>query len=150
MAEPRRIRLSRARGWRLPDNAVNCARPGKWGNIFIVGRDGTRAQCVAKLIVLQQGFVALHGPVSVDDQLAMWRRLRPRSIAALQGHDLACWCPLDDEPCHCDLYLHLANGTPLPAWAARPIELPSIRLGMAAQDLLKLRAGARAATAVDA
>lgn len=139
MTAPRRIRLSRAKGWRLPEGAVNCARPGKWGNIFVVGRDGTRAQCVAKLIVLQQGFIALHGPVSVEEQLAMWRRLRPRSIAALKGRDLACWCPLDDEPCHCDVLLHLANGTPLPAWAKREIELPSVRLGMAARDLIKLQ-----------
>ena len=35
---PRRIRLSRARGWRLPENAVNVARPGPWGNPFVVGK----------------------------------------------------------------------------------------------------------------
>jgi hypothetical protein len=27
----------------------------------------------------------------------------------LRGHDLACWCPLD-QPCHADVLLELANG----------------------------------------
>lgn len=29
--------------------------------------------------------------------------------AELAGHDLACWCPLD-QPCHADVLLELANG----------------------------------------
>lgn len=34
----------------------------------------------------------------------------PRAeIARLRGHDLACWCPLD-QPCHADVLLELANG----------------------------------------
>lgn len=28
--------------------------------------------------------------------------------AELRGHDLACWCPLD-QPCHADVLLELAN-----------------------------------------
>lgn len=31
---PRRIRLSRAKGWRMPENTVRVSRPGKWGNPF--------------------------------------------------------------------------------------------------------------------
>lgn len=30
------------------------------------------------------------------------------SLDALRGHDLACWCPLD-QPCHADTLLALAN-----------------------------------------
>ena len=30
------------------------------------------------------------------------------SIDELRGHDLACWCPLD-QPCHADVLLELAN-----------------------------------------
>ncbi|EUA64977.1 hypothetical protein I542_5155 [Mycobacteroides abscessus 1948] len=26
----------------------------------------------------------------------------------LRGHDLACWCPLD-QPCHADVLLEIAN-----------------------------------------
>lgn len=29
-------------------------------------------------------------------------------VRELHGHDLACWCPLD-EPCHADVLLELAN-----------------------------------------
>lgn len=29
--------------------------------------------------------------------------------AELRGHDLACWCPLD-QPCHADVLIELANG----------------------------------------
>lgn len=29
--------------------------------------------------------------------------------AELSGHDLMCWCPLD-QPCHADVLLELANG----------------------------------------
>jgi hypothetical protein len=32
------------------------------------------------------------------------------AIEGLRGHDLACWCPLD-EPCHADVLLELANAT---------------------------------------
>jgi hypothetical protein len=31
-----------------------------------------------------------------------------RARAELRGHDLACWCPLD-QPCHADVLLELAN-----------------------------------------
>lgn len=31
--------------------------------------------------------------------------------AELAGHDLACWCPLDGQPCHADVLLELANPT---------------------------------------
>lgn len=30
-------------------------------------------------------------------------------LTPLRGHDLACWCPLD-QPCHADVLLELANG----------------------------------------
>lgn len=31
------------------------------------------------------------------------------NLAELRGHDLACWCPLD-QPCHADVLIGLANG----------------------------------------
>jgi hypothetical protein len=33
------------------------------------------------------------------------------ALPELRGHDLACWCKLD-EPCHADVLLELANGPP--------------------------------------
>jgi hypothetical protein len=35
---PKRIRLSRKKGWRLPRAAVSVARPTMWGNPFRVGQ----------------------------------------------------------------------------------------------------------------
>jgi hypothetical protein len=134
---PRRIRLSRAKGWRLPEGAVNVARPGRWGNPFIVGRDGTREQCVAMFGQLAVGFIDLGGRLPVDEQMTYYRRVR-RSIGALEGRDLACWCALDGKPCHGDVLLALANRTQLPVWARTPIELPRVRLGISAVELNRL------------
>ena len=33
---PKRIQRSRRKGWRMPPNTVNVARPSKWGNPFVV------------------------------------------------------------------------------------------------------------------
>ena len=86
---PKRIQRSRRRGWRLPEDAVYVGRPTKWGNPFVLGRDGDRRRCVE-----------------------LYReRLRPDLVASLdelRSKDLACWCPLD-EPCHADVLLELAN-----------------------------------------
>ena len=94
---PRRVQLSRRRGWRLPPGAISVARPTAWGNPFRVGDrlpDGTviatRTQAVA---LFRQHVVA--APAG-------------RSYAELCGHDLACWCPLDG-PCHADVLIERAN-----------------------------------------
>ncbi|MGH6882856.1 MAG: DUF4326 domain-containing protein [Hypericibacter sp.] len=36
---------------------------------------------------------------------------KPGPIWLLRGHDLCCYCPLD-QPCHADVLLELANGDP--------------------------------------
>jgi hypothetical protein len=92
---PTRIQLSRAAGWRKPDNAVVVSRPSKWGNPFVVGVGGVRDRAHA-VELYRQALDDTHGP---------------RILAArreLAGKDLACWCPLD-QPCHADVLLELAN-----------------------------------------
>jgi Domain of unknown function (DUF4326) len=42
MTAPSRIQRKRTRGWRMPANTICVTRPGKWGNPFEIGRDGTR------------------------------------------------------------------------------------------------------------
>lgn len=135
MSAPKRIKLSRAKGFRLPDGAVNVARPGRWGNPFVVGRDGTRAQVVWRYAQLALGFINLgcNAP-SVELQELVQARLAT-SVKDLAGHDLACWCPLDG-PCHGDVLLHLANGGAHVALVDRYfVELPRVGLGMMADDL---------------
>jgi hypothetical protein len=87
---PVRVRLSRAKGWRMPPNTVKVDRTTKWGNPYVAGRDGDRARCVA-----------------------LYRKLQKfgAEIEELRGKNLACWCPLD-QPCHADLLLALANRRP--------------------------------------
>lgn len=134
---PKRIRLSRAKGWRMPPNTINVARPGKWGNPFIVGTHGTRLQVVGKFYQLTGGFIDLGGP-DVELQLALFKRVR-RSIHELAGFDLACWCAIDGEPCHADVLLHLANGCGVPSMAGREIDFGKPRIGVDAVCLMKNR-----------
>jgi hypothetical protein len=98
----KRIRLSRARGWRLPEGAMVVARPTRFGNPFRVGDPGVPDAATAVALfrrALASGALAREHPA-----------FAPESVrAALRGHDLACWCPLE-QPCHADALLELANG----------------------------------------
>jgi hypothetical protein len=140
MAE--RIRLSRAKGWRLPANAVSVARPGRFGNPFVVGRDGTRAQCAAKLFVLLAG---LRRPGRSPDrrrgaaggveaaEAALDRRAegaRHRLLVRARRGSLATETSGCTSP----------TASPLPAWcrAARS-SCRAPRIGMAIADLLELQ-----------
>lgn len=101
---PKRIQLSRKKGWRKPEGAIKVDRTTRFGNPFVVGEVALdRADAVAKLRLHlnvrrnpHDGWVDLICYPSDED------------IAELRGHDLACWCPLD-QPCHADVLLELAN-----------------------------------------
>jgi hypothetical protein len=90
---PRRLRLSRKKGFRLPEAAVVVSRPTKWGNPYKPDRM-TRAQAVA---AYRRDLLAGKLRVSVADA----RR-------ELRGRDLACWCSLDG-PCHAEILIEVAN-----------------------------------------
>ncbi len=100
---PKRIQLSRRKGWRMPANTVKIDRTTKWGNPFVIGKDGTRAECIE----LYKRFVAGNAATKRKDVLAS-RELVASSAQELRGKNLACWCPMD-EPCHADVLLKLAN-----------------------------------------
>lgn len=75
-------------------NAVYIGRPSIWGNPFAIGRDGTRAEVIAKY----------------ETWLAQQPRLMVQ-LDRLRGRHLVCWCaPL---PCHGDVLLRLANAPQL-------------------------------------
>jgi hypothetical protein len=123
---PERIQVRRTKGWRKPDGAIVVARPSKWGNPVrivdgfdhdfdwrIVSTDDwcschstdermrhARAEAVRRFrLVLTDGYENADDwpfPFALTD------------LAELRGHDLACWCPLD-QPCHADVLLELAN-----------------------------------------
>lgn len=101
---PKRLRLSRAKGARLPAGAVNCARPGKWGNRFKAGEWCHHPVTGERLFVADRAMaVALH-----RIETEHWLARHPDLLDELRGRDCACWCQ-PDEPCHVDNYLDLAN-----------------------------------------
>lgn len=68
---------------KLPYNSIYIGRPSKWGNPFIIGKDGDREEVILKYkeYLFNSGLI--------DD------------IHEIEGKDLVCWCsPL---PCHGDI-----------------------------------------------
>jgi Domain of unknown function (DUF4326) len=93
-AKPRRIRLRRTRGWRLPPGAVSVAHPTRWQNPYRPDERSPAAN--AHAVALYCLHLAEH-PELVD-----------AARRELAGKHLACWCPLD-LPCHADLLIRVAN-----------------------------------------
>lgn len=107
MSAPRRLRLSRAKGWRKPGGAVVVARPTPWGNPFVVGQDGTAAECVHLYAMLCAGLLCFTTKADLDEQRAVLAHVREH-VRSLAGCDLLCWCRLG-QPCHAEVLLELAN-----------------------------------------
>ena len=138
-----RIQRKRTKGYRMPEGAIYVGRITRWGNPFqvtgssVIGRPwftvtahpltagvqppqrfgdevlytshSRRADAVAHSVELFLSYCAVRRR---DDAEAFTAWLAP-----LRGHDLACWCPLEDKdgnrmPCHADVLLELAN----PGW----------------------------------
>lgn len=97
---PERVQLSRAKGWRMPENTVRVARPGPWGNPYMVGTPGVpdAATAVRKYREWIEATIADDYPHPECTREA---------LRTLSGKNLACWCGLD-EPCHADVLLDLA------------------------------------------
>ena len=58
MSQPKRIQLSRAKGWRMPANTVKVDRSTKWGNPFVVGLKGmTREGAMHSFLCLMAGYI---------------------------------------------------------------------------------------------
>lgn len=69
---------------------IYIGRPSKWGNPFIIGRDGTRKEVI--------------------DKYRIWILDQPELIKALpelKGKILGCWCK--PNSCHGDVLSDLAN-----------------------------------------
>lgn len=75
----------------IPDTAVYIGRPSKYGNPFIIGRDGDRDTVIAKY--------------------EAWIATQPALLAVikreLRGKDLVCWCA--PHACHGEVLLQIAN-----------------------------------------
>ena len=102
-----RVQLRRAKGWRMPENTVKVDRSTLWGNPFLVGVDGTAAECVRLYEVLLAIGPCLTCKASTEAQLTARRHIL-KHFRELRGRNLACWCRLG-APCHADVLLKLAN-----------------------------------------
>lgn len=102
-AEPRRVQLSRAKGWRMPPNTVSVARPTLWGNPFRIGMLGV-PDAAAAVALFERAL--RRRDLRDDDRRFVFSPDRLRAF--LGGKNLACWCRLG-EPCHADVLLRLAN-----------------------------------------
>jgi hypothetical protein len=71
---------------------VYIGRPSKWGNPFVVGRDGARGECIE---LYEQW-------LPENDELIA-------ALSELRGLVLGCWCA--PRPCHGDVLVRLANPT---------------------------------------
>ena len=88
-ATPKRVRARRARGYK----AVH--RPTRWGNPFPI--DAADPASRARSLRRYEAWL--------DERL----RAEPDFLEPLRGHDLGCFCRLD-EPCHADVILQRLYG----------------------------------------
>ena len=116
-----RVRLSRAKGWKMPENTVVVSRPTKWGNPFIVGKDGTREECARLFALMLNGQLALTCTPSVEE-LRAYRKFASANIGKLKGKNLACWCalPKPGEIDHCHAAVLLSTRALAASEAAQP------------------------------
>lgn len=91
----------------IPKGAIYIGRGSKWGNPFVMGKDGNRDQVITAHKEWLWGQID-QGAVSLED------------LAALKGKDLVCFCaPL---PCHGDTLAAAA------LWAADILENTTLDL----------------------
>ncbi|OHU55946.1 hypothetical protein BKG83_17380 [Mycobacteroides chelonae] len=123
---PQRIQRKRVKGWRKPEGAIVVTRPSRWGNPFVVVPAGTEPGLFSRR---RERVWTVNGPGTffqgtgtrewaADYAVRLYRRWLLGSmkrvedlVPLLRGHDLCCYCPLD-QPCHADVLLELANGDP--------------------------------------
>jgi hypothetical protein len=138
---PRRVQLSRAKGWRMPPNTVKVDRTTRWGNPFLPGRDGTQADCVEAygwLAGEPADVVRMSRMTVPPGGLAATVKVLSELVAdpeILRGLNLACWCALD-EPCHADVLLRVANRGPRPGDSERLVAQESTALETGQEVLL--------------
>ena len=122
IVSPKRIQRQRTKGWRTPLCSCGCGkpaiyvgRPTKWGNPFTVEKYGLAGAIARYRLDLAN---------SVIGRESLLKRMRDQ----LGGHDLMCWCPLEDSeghrvPCHADVLLELANQAEVRVVGAQTIKV---------------------------
>jgi len=118
-ARPKRIQLSRAKGWRLPPNTVKVDRTTVFGNPWSVrdaracGYHGTDTALASWCVSLFREWITRQrGSLTpmLENSDAKLAKIEER-MPLLRGKNLACWCK-PGEPCHADVLLEIANAVP--------------------------------------
>ena len=116
MSFPKRIQLSRAKGWRLPEGAVVVSRPTRFGNPWSIrgareaGYTGPDERIAAWCVELYRELIEDRpGSTAMLKDADRIRTDIHAGLPRLRGRDLACWCALN-APCHADILLEIANG----------------------------------------
>jgi len=99
---PRRVQLSRAKGWRMPENTVKVDRSTRWGNPFPIGAAGPLDRVAPDAEGATGFFRAMLGDAEIRSAADY-----PDDLSPLRGKNLACWC--SGLFCHADVLLELAN-----------------------------------------
>ena len=121
-------RVQMRRGVKLPPGTRYVGRPSRWGNPYRVGLNREGATVRSACRTLGQPIPWSYGQsrgqrhtgsgvqpirLTAQEAVACYRADitaivagRPDYIDELRGHDLACYCPLD-QPCHADVLLEL-------------------------------------------
>lgn len=114
MSAPKRIQRRRTKGWRMPEGAIYVGRPTRWGNPFTIMNAHRQGWLIYddRDTSKVDGYIASL-PSQAEARVRATRLYRQHmfrlaDLTALRGHDLACWCPLD-QACHADVLLEIAN-----------------------------------------
>jgi hypothetical protein len=115
----------------MPGGAIYVGRPSLWGNPFRVGDyaflddQRTYPRATTDELSFESGALAKQAGLHIERITSAWNTVRwfrawflanqsdrpyygIAPLAPLRGHDLVCWCRLD-QPCHADVLLELAN-----------------------------------------
>ena len=93
-------RIQRRIGEKMPPHTVYIGRGSKYGNPYVIGKDGTAEECVRKYA--EEMMPYRHDPPHNGmDELFKSEAFLKMATQDLRGKNLACWCRLD-QPCHGD------------------------------------------------
>lgn len=106
---PERIQLSRAKGWRMPENTVKVDRSTRWGNPYRWQDYELKSSDVPWDVCPQEFATQLAVDAFCEDAATDALPVKRADIVReLRGKNLACWCK-PGTPCHADVLLRLAN-----------------------------------------
>lgn len=102
----------------MPEGAIYVGRPSQFGNFYRVGDVAYTGSMPFPLRTVSEPRneppVVAERCESAAQAVAWFRQWAekmveryPDWLEPLRGHDLACWCPLDGQPCHADVLIEL-------------------------------------------